>query len=220
MYDTYSKSGIIIGVKYVFGCIAYAHVPDAQRKKLDPKSIKCIHLGVSEESKAYKLYDPVQKKIIISRDVVFDEKQGWNWNEKGERQQTQLVDDSDDDTIEPVAEEPVTIKPAVQNESDMDTTSENDDDDNTENTLGQRIRKPPGWMRDFVTNSELQEQEQLQNLAVFCNNEDPTCFEDAVKLVVWREAMDQEIESIEKNKTWELTDLPQGMKKIGVKMSV
>ncbi|MCI28622.1 potassium transporter 12, partial [Trifolium medium] len=29
--------------------------------------------------------------------------------------------------------------------------------------------------------------------------------------------MDQEIESIESNKTWELVDLPQGMKKIGVK---
>jgi transposase InsO family protein len=26
----------------VFGCLAYAHVPNSQRKKLDPKSIKCI----------------------------------------------------------------------------------------------------------------------------------------------------------------------------------
>jgi hypothetical protein len=29
--------------------------------------------------------------------------------------------------------------------------------------------------------------------------------------------MDQEMEAIEKNKTWELVDLPQGVKKIGVK---
>ena len=34
---------------------------------------------------------------------------------------------------------------------------------------------------------------------------------------VWREAMKQEIESIESNNTWELTDLPVGCKKIGVK---
>ncbi|PNX70081.1 copia-type polyprotein, partial [Trifolium pratense] len=33
----------------VFDCIAYGHVPDVHIKKLDPKSIKCIHLGVSEE---------------------------------------------------------------------------------------------------------------------------------------------------------------------------
>jgi hypothetical protein len=57
----------------IFGCIAYVHVPDAQRKKLDVKSIKCVFLGVSEESKAYRLYNPVTKKIIISRDVIFVE---------------------------------------------------------------------------------------------------------------------------------------------------
>jgi len=62
----------------VFGCLAYAHVADVQRKKLDPKGIKCVHLGINEKSKAYKLYDPVNKKVIISRDVVFDESKRWN----------------------------------------------------------------------------------------------------------------------------------------------
>jgi transposase InsO family protein len=77
-------SGVKPSVGYfrIFGCLAYAHVPDAQRKKLDPKSIKCILLGVSEESKAYKVFDPINKKIIISRDIVFDESQGWDWEEK------------------------------------------------------------------------------------------------------------------------------------------
>jgi hypothetical protein len=36
----------------VFGCLTYAHVPDNQRKKLDSKSIKCVHLGLGDESKA------------------------------------------------------------------------------------------------------------------------------------------------------------------------
>jgi hypothetical protein len=66
----------------VFGCIAHVHIPDVHRKKLDNKSMKCVHLGVSEESKAYKLYDPVNKKIIVSRDVVFEESKGWMWNEE------------------------------------------------------------------------------------------------------------------------------------------
>jgi len=57
----------------VFGCIAFAHVPDEKRKKLDAKAEKCIFLGVSEHSKAYRLYNPVTQKVIISRDVVFDE---------------------------------------------------------------------------------------------------------------------------------------------------
>lgn len=63
----------------VFGCIAFAHVPDVKRKKLDDKAQKCIFFGVSEHSKAYKLYNPVTKRIIISRDVVFDESKAWKW---------------------------------------------------------------------------------------------------------------------------------------------
>lgn len=63
----------------IFGCLAYAHVPDQKRGKLDEKSVKYVLLGVSEESKAYRLYNPVTQKIIISRDVVFDEGSSWNW---------------------------------------------------------------------------------------------------------------------------------------------
>ena len=60
-----------------FGCIAYAHIPDQKRTKLDDKGEKCVFLGVSDQSKAYKLYNPCTKKIIISLDVVFDEENFW-----------------------------------------------------------------------------------------------------------------------------------------------
>ncbi|KAK2987329.1 hypothetical protein RJ640_023630 [Escallonia rubra] len=57
----------------IFGCIAYAHVPYEKRKKLDDKSEKCVFLGVSKVSKAYKLFNPLTKKIVTGRDVVFEE---------------------------------------------------------------------------------------------------------------------------------------------------
>jgi hypothetical protein len=60
----------------VFGCIAYAHVPDQLRKKLDDKGERCILMGYSPNSKAYKLYNP-ETKVIISRDVTFDEGGMW-----------------------------------------------------------------------------------------------------------------------------------------------
>ncbi|KAL2476210.1 Retrovirus-related Pol polyprotein from transposon RE1 [Abeliophyllum distichum] len=41
--------------------------------------------------------------------------------------------------------------------------------------------------------------------------------ESAVKEEKWRKAMDDEIDAIERNDTWELTDLPKGHKTIGVK---
>ena len=62
-----------------FGSIAHVHIHDSLRKKLDNKSIKCVLLGTSAESKAYKLYDPINKKIIISRDIVCAENEKWNW---------------------------------------------------------------------------------------------------------------------------------------------
>ena len=37
--------------------------------------MKCIFIGYNSESKAYRLYDPITKKIIISRDVEFLENQ-------------------------------------------------------------------------------------------------------------------------------------------------
>nr|KYP46330.1 Retrovirus-related Pol polyprotein from transposon TNT 1-94 [Cajanus cajan] len=57
----------------IFGCIAYAHVPDQLRKKLDDKGEKCIFIGYNTNSKAYKLYNPVDNKsaIALCRNPVF-----------------------------------------------------------------------------------------------------------------------------------------------------
>lgn len=63
-----------------FGCLAYAHVPDSLRTKLDDKSEKCIFIGYSERTKAYKLYNPKTKKFVIRRDVRFDEKSFYDFS--------------------------------------------------------------------------------------------------------------------------------------------
>lgn len=75
-------SGIKPNVGYfrVFGCIGHVHVPDQRRIKLDSRSRKCVLLGVSEESKAYRLYDPISKAVVISRDVIFEEEEKWVWS--------------------------------------------------------------------------------------------------------------------------------------------
>ena len=82
----------------IFGSIGYAHVPDQRRRKLDDKGEKCIFLGVSDQSKAYKLYNPITKKIIISHDVVFDEENFWPWsNNKAAGQQIQVNFDGENE---------------------------------------------------------------------------------------------------------------------------
>jgi Reverse transcriptase (RNA-dependent DNA polymerase)/gag-polypeptide of LTR copia-type/Integrase core domain/Zinc knuckle len=59
----------------IFGCTAYAHIPDALCRKLDAKSTTCIFVGYDNQSKAYRLYDPKKNSIIRSRDVHFNENQ-------------------------------------------------------------------------------------------------------------------------------------------------
>jgi transposase InsO family protein len=58
---------------HVFGCLAYVHVPDVKRGKLDPKSRPCTFVGYSTESKAYLFWDPAKKTVITSRDATFVE---------------------------------------------------------------------------------------------------------------------------------------------------
>jgi transposase InsO family protein len=56
-----------------FGCIAYAHIPEKQRNKLQPKALRCIMLGYSQTSKAYRLWNPATRKAFSCRDVIFHE---------------------------------------------------------------------------------------------------------------------------------------------------
>ena len=38
-----------------------------------------MFLGYSPEFKTYRLYSPINGKVITSRDVKFDEAESWNW---------------------------------------------------------------------------------------------------------------------------------------------
>lgn len=53
--------------------------------------------------------------------------------------------------------------------------------------------------------------------ALYCHVDDPIHFEEAIKDKKWIEAMDEEMNAIERNKTWDLVDLPKGKEVIGVK---
>ena len=65
----------------MFGYKAFVHISKYERSKLDVKVIPCIFLGYCHEELRYELWDPMSKKIVKRRDVVFIE--------------DQLVDDGD-----------------------------------------------------------------------------------------------------------------------------
>ncbi|KAK2407959.1 putative mitochondrial protein [Trifolium repens] len=199
-----------------FGCVAYVHVPNEKRIKLDDKSVKSVFIGVSEESKAYRLYNPITEKIIISRDVLFDEENTLDWSST-EKQQTLIdadeVGETSQDSESQLQLPTRSLGEILPNPSSSVSTPNEDQSSISE---PQRQRRRPSWMIDYVSGDELSDEDTTAQFALFAGS-DPILFTEAVKEEKWKKAMDAEIEAIEKNKTWELTDLPKGQKTIGVK---
>lgn len=54
----------------IFCRLSYAYVDN---EKLEPRSMKCIFLGYMPGVKKYKLWCPETKKLVISKDVIFDD---------------------------------------------------------------------------------------------------------------------------------------------------
>lgn len=77
--------------------------------------------------------------------------------------------------------------------------------------------RPLGWMRDYKSGQGLSDEESV-NMAhlALLSDSDPFTYEDAMRSEKQRQAMNQEIEAIERNNTWELMELPlHGGKKRG-----
>jgi hypothetical protein len=57
----------------IFGCLNFSHVPSKRRKKLDPTSQQGILVGYSKVSKAYCIYILPLRKVVVRKDVRFEE---------------------------------------------------------------------------------------------------------------------------------------------------
>ena len=61
-----------------FGCIGHVRKTKPVLTKLDDRSTPMVLLGYAEGTKAYWLYDPRGDKVLVSHNVVFDEKAAWD----------------------------------------------------------------------------------------------------------------------------------------------
>jgi hypothetical protein len=181
------------------------------RKKLDDRSEKCIFVGYSETSKAYKLYHPISKKLILSKDVKFLENQLWSeFENRPMNDQNSLLpllentENSGQQTHQPALPR-LQVQGQCESPQDNSTSSRN----SSSELQNQRTRS----LREI--HQQLDDIDQHNLFALMSCQ--PTSFKEAAKEPHWVQAMNQEIESIEKNKTWDLVDLPRHKKSIGVK---
>ena len=193
-----------------FGSICYRHVPDQVRTKLDDKGERMILLGYHSTS-GYKLINPVNNKIVISRDVVADEHNEWKWNDVTKTEKQSILDMSDDEYVDDNAQEIVDEIELVQPEETEDDTAET-------SRRPVRQKQIPARLNDYeiMTDSAVNDEGDVVHFTLLAEIE-PVNFEEAVKNYKWLGAMKEEIRPIEKNNTWELCILPKGKKTIGVK---
>ena len=59
---------------HIWGSVCYCHVPSEKRIKLEPTADKGLLVGYSETSKAYRIFVPTRRKIIVCRDVQMEER--------------------------------------------------------------------------------------------------------------------------------------------------
>lgn len=214
----------------VFGCVSYMKVPVVQTTKLDDRSRRVINLGKEPGSKAYRLYDPVLKKVCVSRDVAFDENKAWNWGfDHEQRDETssesrQLIvfgfDTIDSDMGENAANEGETFSSmhSASNQGEAQTplqtqSSSAENDSNTEVSVDSEPRRFRS-LSDIYNETEAIE---ILDELMFIGVDEPTNYAQASQKKEWKRAMEQELEAIERNGTWSLTQLPSGKKVIDLK---
>jgi len=189
----------------VFGSLCYKHVPDVRRSKLEDKS-EIMILTRYHPTGAYKLYNPVTQKVHISRDVKVNEAEKWKWESEpeysSETKQSYIYPDSSDES---------------EGEEDHEETID-DQEEITIPARPQRNKQAPVRLTDceITYDNAVNDEGGLIHFALLAYAE-PINYKEALKTNVWRRAMVEELQSIEKNQTWELVNFPEKKKKIDVK---
>jgi hypothetical protein len=185
----------------VFGCIAYVHISDHARGKLDPKSLKCTFIGYGGDEFGYRLWDDQNKKIIRSRDVIFNEKLMYKDRSTAQSTSpvqndpvsTELADLSDSSVAQQVGEDPQPEEPTEQQAPQNPTP----------------MPAPRRSARPHVPNRK------YMNFLLLTDGGEPECYDEACQVEdssKWELAMKDEMKSLISNNTWELAELPVGKK--------
>ncbi|RVW91591.1 Copia protein [Vitis vinifera] len=99
----------------VFSSLCYLYVPSIKRGKLDERAEKGVFVGYAAESKGYIIYSLSRMKIVISRDVYFDENSYWNWDLK----KVHKCDQTTPSILEPAVE-----STSIEDPLDVEATSD------------------------------------------------------------------------------------------------
>ena len=178
----------------VFGCISYVHIDSAERSKLDAKSNKCVFVGDGDDEFGYRFWDYENRKIIRSRDVIFNENVMYKDRSIAESSSSSTEAETKEFVeFEEISGNDVQISPkAVQEEPGT-----------------------PALRRSSKIPKLIQRYSPSLHYLLLSDSGEPECYDQAMQVedsVKWESAMKDEMDSLMSNQTWELAELPPGKK--------
>lgn len=209
----------------IFGSDAYVFIPEEKRTKFDPKSEKLCFVGYEQNTNNYRLMDLQTRKVVISRDVIFNENSSdykaedfdvlddildildavgisGNVTDNGNLQQgNENVEGNQN--LEPVNEnvgQNQNLEPPNQN-------NQNNRNQNDAQGRPQRETRLPAYLDDY---------ELYHAYMVLAG--DPQTYAEAVSSGEdWVAAINKEISGLEALDSWEEAELPPGIKAMDTK---
>ena len=194
----------------VFGTQAFINIPKEKRKKFDPKSKKVIVVGYDGESSNYRLWDNKANRIYISSNVDFNENSS-QLQEKNEN--NSFCHEISFGTKE---DDQIADHPVIDQEADQD----DDQNDNQEIEVP-KIPDQNAFQGKQLRDRRLLNAPQRYGCPVaYVAESTPVNFNEAISSPdseKWQRAIQEEMDALEENNTWNLVSLPQGKRPIGSK---
>jgi len=180
----------------VFGCDPYVHVAKEKITNLDSKSEKSIFVGYKDDLKGFKLWNPVTRKFVYSRGVVFKEMKNVIKHEFPSKEPEKMDFELKDKESNSAAEE------------------ESEDEEPRTLSVRRSIRERRKLERYSPSAF-------CSNIALSNTDDDPRTLKEALDSYdgkLWKETMVDEMAALHKNEAWDLMEFLAGRKPIGSKL--
>ena len=221
-YDMLFGSSPFYDLLKVFGCVCFILLHDHERNKLQSHSRLCCFLGYGIGKKGYRCYDPIRKRLCVSRDVIF-------WEHKMFYQLPHV---------------PISLIPSINPLPDLfpeeSPTSLSESPPYITDVPSHASYKLPALLIDVPTDTAptvdhagssdshaLRRSHQVTTLSSHLHDfhcfsalaslQEPQTFHEASSNPLWQQAMKEELDALHKTGTWDLVDLPSGKSAIGCK---
>lgn len=198
--EVWSGKEVKLSFLKVFGCLSYIHVDANARSKLDAKSKRCFFIGYGDTELGYRFWDDRDRKVIRSKDVIFNEDVLYK---------DKLKEDTRTTSVPAPNVIPLQDIPVHENEDTGDGEHEDVVPEEEQRTPVAPIRRSSRTIR------EPQRYSPALNYILLTDKGEPESYDEAVEheeSVKWELAMKDEMESLLSNQTWQLAELPKGKK--------